>query len=79
MWCSGEIVPGPYFLHKSTTPNDWIIRKTKNEATFGLIAKMIAEYSHYFDTEAKKYGFSICNMDEDFDKQIDVIEKRLVS
>ena len=40
---------------------------------------MIAEYSHYFDTEAKKYGFSICNMDEDFDKQIDVIEKRLVS
>lgn len=66
-------------IHKSTTPNDWIIRKTKNEATFGLIAKMIAEYSHYFDTEAKKYGFSIFNMDEDFDKQIDIIEKHLAS
>ncbi|KKR09656.1 MAG: hypothetical protein UT37_C0014G0015, partial [Parcubacteria group bacterium GW2011_GWA2_39_18] len=28
-------------IHKSTTPNDWIIRKTKNKATYGRIAKMI--------------------------------------
>lgn len=66
-------------IHKSTTPNDWIIRKTKNEATFGLIAKMISEYSRYFDTEAKKYGLSVFNMDEDFNKQLDVIEKHLMS
>jgi 2-phosphoglycerate kinase len=66
-------------IHKSTTPNDWIIRKTKNKGTFGLIAKMIAEYSHYFDTEAKKYGLSVFNMDEDFDKQLGLIEKHLVS
>src|SRR3989338_2113445 len=62
-------------IHKSTTPNDWIIRKTKDEATFGKIAKMIAEYSHYFDTEAKKYGLSVFNMDKDFDKQLDTVEK----
>ncbi len=66
-------------IHKSTTPNDWIIRKTKNEATFGLIAKMIAEYSHYFDTEAKKYGLSVFNMDEDFKEKFNVIEKYLMS
>lgn len=66
-------------IHKSTTPNDWIIRKTKDESTYGKIAKMVAEYSRYFEKEAKKYGFSVFNMDEDFDKQLDVVEKHLMS
>ncbi len=66
-------------IHKSTTPNDWIIRKTKDEATYGRIAKMISEYSHYFDTEAKKYEFNIFSMDEDFDKQLVTIENHLMS
>lgn len=66
-------------IHKSTTPNDWIIRKTKDESTYGKIAKMVAEYSRYFENEAKKYGFSVFNMDEDFDKQLDVVEKHLMS
>ena len=64
-------------IHKSTTPNDWILRKTKDEATFGKIAKMIAEYSSYFEQEAKKYGLQIFNMDEDFSKQLEIIEKSL--
>lgn len=64
-------------IHKSTTPNDWIIRKTKDESTYGKIAKMIAEYSHYFEKEAKKYGLDVFNMDEDFDKQLEVIENHL--
>jgi ABC-type Zn uptake system ZnuABC Zn-binding protein ZnuA len=57
-------------LHKSTTPNDWIIRKTKEEATFHKIAKMISEYSKYFEKEAKKYKFTVFTMDQDFEKQI---------
>lgn len=64
-------------IHKSTTPNDWIIRKTKDEATYGRIAKMIAEYSHYFENEAKKYGFKVFNMDNNFEKQLSTIEKDL--
>lgn len=68
-----------YDIHKSATPNDWIIRKTKDKATFGRIAKMIAEYSHYFEKEAKKYGFKVFVMDEDFNKQLDAIEKHLKS
>lgn len=64
-------------IHKSTTPNDWIIRKTKNEETFGKIARMISEYSHYFENESNKYGFKVFNMDNDFVEQLDTIEKYL--
>jgi hypothetical protein len=31
-------------IHKSTTPNDWIIRRTENDSTFVKIAKMVSEY-----------------------------------
>src|SRR3972149_9634388 len=60
-------------IHKSTTPNDWIIRKPKNKATYGRIAKMIAKYSNYFEKEAKKYGFKIFNMDNEFENQLNAI------
>lgn len=66
-------------IHKSTTPNDWILRKTKDETTFGKIAKMIAEYSRYFEQEAKKYGLQIFNMDNDFSEQLNIIQKSLKS
>lgn len=66
-------------IHKSTTSNDWIIRKTKDKTTYGRIAKIIAEYSRYFEREAKKYGFKIFNMDNDFEKQLNTIEKNLES
>jgi len=66
-------------IHKSTTPNDWILRKTKNEGTYELIAKMIVEYSHYFEKEAKKYEFKIFNMDNEFENQLNAIEKDLKS
>jgi len=64
-------------VHKSTTPNDWILRKTKDEATYGRIAKMIVEYSYYFEREAKKYGLHVFNMDENFNEQLDAIAKHL--
>jgi len=57
-------------IHKSTTPNDWIIRKTKEENTFHKIAKMISEYSKYFEKEARKHKFTVFTMDQDFKKQI---------
>lgn len=62
-------------IQKSTTPNDWIIRKTKDEATYGRIAKMITRYSRYFESEAKKYGFDVFCMDNEFEKQLEVIKK----
>jgi 2-phosphoglycerate kinase len=64
-------------IHKSTTPNDWIIRKTKNDATYGKIAKMIAEYSRYFEEEAKKHGLRVFNMDENFSGKLYAIKKYL--
>lgn len=62
-------------IHKSTTPNDWILRKTNDESTFTRIADMIAEYSVYFEQEAKKYGFDVFTMDEDFENTLESIEK----
>ncbi|MCX6712881.1 MAG: AAA family ATPase [Candidatus Vogelbacteria bacterium] len=64
-------------IHKSTTPNDWVLRKTKEAATFGKIAKMIAEYSRYFEDEAERLGFQVFNMDEDFKEQLSRIEQYL--
>jgi 2-phosphoglycerate kinase len=64
-------------IHKSTTPNDWILRKTKDEATFGKIAKMIAKYSHYFSKEAEKYKLQVFNMDTNFSEQLEEVEKYL--
>lgn len=58
-------------VHKSTTPNDRIIRSTKKEETFPKIAKMISEYSKYFEKEAKKYKLTVLKMDNDFDNQIE--------
>lgn len=58
-------------IHKSSTPNDWIIRKTKEENTFFRIARMISGYSKYFESEAKKYNFTVLNMDQDFENQIE--------
>ena len=57
-------------IHKSTTPSDWILEKTKEEDTFSLIADMLILYSKYFESEAEKYSLDILNMDEDFEEKI---------
>lgn len=62
-------------VQKSTTPNDWILRKTKNPDTFQKIAEMVVEYSRYFEQEAEKYNFSVFQMDIDFEDKIqDIIQ-----
>ncbi len=59
---------------------DWIIKGTKDRnKTFPKIAQMIAAYSKYFETEAKKYGFKVFNMNDDFDNQIDKAIKFLTT
>ncbi|HBU06719.1 MAG TPA: hypothetical protein DEB09_01415 [Candidatus Magasanikbacteria bacterium] len=57
-------------VKKSSTPNDWLLVLTKKKETFLKVGKMIAEYSKYFEIEAKKYGFKVFNMDNNFFKQI---------
>jgi len=50
---------------------DWILSGTKyRKTTFPKIANMIADYSEFFETEAKKYGLKIFKMDNDFDNQL---------
>lgn len=65
-------------IKKSTTPNDWIIARTKDESTYSEIAKMICKYGKSFEKESMKYGFKVINMDNDFDQQIQEAIKYLM-
>jgi 2-phosphoglycerate kinase len=64
-------------FRKSTTPNDWVLRKTKDESTYQKIAAMIAAYSQYFESEAKRFNLPIFQMDTDFEEQMSTIVKKL--
>ena len=57
-------------FEKSSTPNDWILRKTQEKETLYKIAEMIAYYGQFFGKEAKKYKFKVLNMDNDFGGQL---------
>lgn len=57
-------------IPKSTTPNDWILNRTKNPKTYKKIAEMISIYSEYFENECDKLNMKIFNMDQDFDSKI---------
>ena len=57
-------------VKKSSTPNDWILRKTQKKETFYKIAEMINYYGQFFDKEAMKYKFKVLNMDNDFGGQL---------
>jgi len=65
-------------VHKSTTPNDWLIVLTKKPETFIKVGKMISKYSEYFEKEAKSFGLQIFNMDKNFDEQIENAIKFLI-
>lgn len=61
------------FIHdvkKSSTPNDWILTKTKQPKTLHKIAEMICYYGKSTSRDAKKYGFKTLNMNNDFNEQI---------
>ncbi len=64
-------------VHKSNTPNDWILRKTKEEVTFTKIAQMVSVYSRYFEEEAIKHSMVVLTMDNDFEKQLSEAQRYL--
>lgn len=57
-------------VHKSTTPNDWLIGGTKHQETFVKVGKMISLYSKKFEQSAKKYNLAVLNMDNNFKEKI---------
>jgi len=56
-------------VRKSSTPNDWLLVLTKKEGTFLKVGEMVAEFSKYFEAEAKKSGLRVFNMDKGFNQQ----------
>lgn len=57
-------------IHKSTTPNDWILRKTHVPETFGKIADMVVLYAAYFEKESETHRLDMMNMDNRFEEKI---------
>ncbi len=57
-------------VKKSTTPNDWLLVRTKKDETFLKVGKMVAEFSRVLDSEAKKYGFKSICMDQKFEQKL---------
>lgn len=58
-------------IHKSKTPNDWIIRGTKSpDRIYPKIAKMICEYGKLTERNAKKYGFKVIKTDHLFEERL---------
>jgi 2-phosphoglycerate kinase len=57
-------------LQRSTDPQDWVLRSATKPGTFSRVATMVYQYSGFFQTEAKAYGFPVCVMDGPFDRCI---------
>lgn len=65
-------------VHKSTTPNDWLIVLTKKQETFVKVGKMVSLYSQYFEREAKKFALRVFSTDTNFNYQINSAIKYLI-
>lgn len=65
-------------IQKSSTPNDWIIAKTKSPETFPKIAEMITTMAQTYKKQAIKYNLEYFEMDSDFNQKIDQIIEILV-
>lgn len=50
--------------------NDWVINRTKEEATFTKIAEMVSRFGDYTKREAEKHKFQAFNMDFNFNDKI---------
>ena len=65
-------------VHKSITPNDWLLVLTKKPETFVKVGKMVSVYSQDFKKEAKSCGLKVFNMDNHFNDQINQAIKYLI-
>ena len=50
--------------------NDWVLTKTRQDATFERIAEMIVQYSVVVRADAERAGFVVHSVDGDFDRQV---------
>lgn len=57
-------------VHKSSTPNDWLLLSVKKKETFVKVGEMVSAYSGVFEKEAKKYRLQSLCMDVNFEKQV---------
>ncbi len=58
-------------LRKGRDPNDWVLRHTREVATFHRIAAMTSLYGKLIHDEAERCRVVSFNMDHDFAGQMD--------
>lgn len=56
---------------RGTDPNDWVLTRTRQEATFGRIARMIALYSALVRADAERAGLPVVSVDGAFEVGLD--------
>lgn len=57
-------------LKSSQAKNDWVIKNTKEEATFSAIAKMMMRFGNHITTECEKYELKSFNMDVRVERKV---------
>ena len=63
-------------LKATNSVNDWVLRHTKNDASFVRIAQMISCFGKIIERESKALGFEAMNMQHDFNRQINQLSQR---
>lgn len=58
-------------LKANTVRVDWVLRNTKEDATFSAVAKMISYFGGYVEKGAKKYNFPGVNTEIDFEQKME--------
>lgn len=58
-------------MRRGDHKNDWVLGKTREEATFARIAAMIARYGAAVRIDAARAGLPVCRMDGDFERRVE--------
>ncbi len=64
-------------ITENTLPTDWVVRKTKHETTYPLIAKMLCAFSAYIESESTQHATSYVVVDSSFEATIQTTVEKL--
>jgi 2-phosphoglycerate kinase len=57
-------------LHRSTDPEDWVLRSASLPETFERVATMVGTYSQLYREAAKHYNYPVCVMDGPYEARL---------
>ncbi len=57
-------------IRRGGQKNDWVLSKTRQDATFERIAEMIVQYGAVVRADAEQAGLPVLSVDGDFDREV---------